>query len=314
MTREESLARLDPELIAYLDRPSDDLTALPLPIARAQSNASLQALFGPVKVPPQVHMIEGLHGEPAIEVRVHKPQTTKAKRAVLHVHGGGMVKGSAFALDARMCDLAERLGAIIVSVAYRLAPEAPFPAPLHDCVAAWRWIIAMAPNWGLPMSACLISGDSAGGGLAAATCLYLRDHGQALPAAQILVYPMLDYTTGLGDTSKLDQRLGWNSSNNQFGWRALLGTQPLPCGNALGHYSPFHAVDFSGLPPTWIGVGTIDLFLEENARFATNIARAGGDVTFCTYKGAPHGFQSIPSRVSDRFFKDYGAAFERFGT
>ncbi len=309
MTREESIALLDPELIAYLERPFDDLNALPLPIARAQADAALRVLGGPVKTPPQVVTIRGLDSDPDLEVRVHHPLEGSAKRAVLHIHGGGMVKGSAAALDGRMSGLAEMLGAVIASVEYRLAPETPFPGPLLDCVAAWLWLVEQAPTWELGADKCIISGDSSGGGLAAATCFYLRDMGGVMPAGQVLVYPMLDYQTGLGEDAAQDQRLGWNSANNQFGWKALLGDQALPDGDRLGHYSPAHARSFAGLPPTWIGVGSIDLFLEEDVAFANAIALAGGDVTLCTYKGAPHGFQSIPSRVSSRFYHDYVAAF-----
>lgn len=160
---------------------------------------------------------------------------------------------------------------------------------------------------GLTGKSCVIAGDSSGGGLAAATCFYLRDTGGVMPAGQVLVYPMLDYLTGQNITD--DQRLGWNSMNNQFGWRALLGDQALPEGDQLGHYSPAHALSFEGLPPTWIGVGSIDLFLSENIKFATSLAHVGGEVTLCTYKGAPHGFPSIPSRLANRFDADYVAAF-----
>jgi acetyl esterase len=310
MTREEAISLLDPELASYIDRPFDDLTALPLPIARDLANKAIQTLFGPAKRVPKVFRIEGMRGAPNLDVRVHFPPNSGAKSAILHVHGGGMVKGSAYAFDARMCDLAELLGSVIVSVEYRLAPETPFPGPLHDCVAAWNWMTNQAPEWGLSSTNCIITGDSSGGGLAAATCLYLRDTGGTMPKGQVLVYPMLDYLTGTGKDADTDTRLGWNSGNNQFGWRALLGVQTLPEGHSLGHYSPAHALSFEQLPPTWIGVGSIDLFLDENVAFAAAIARAGGDVTLCTYKGAPHGFQSIPSRVSDRFYRHYKAAFE----
>jgi acetyl esterase/lipase len=309
MTREESIACLDPELIAYLDRPSDDLTTLPLLVARKQANAAVRSLGGRIKRLPEVVSIAGLGADPALEVRVHRPPIAKSKSAVLHIHGGGMVKGSAFAFDARMCDLAEMLRSVVVSVEYRLAPETPYPGPLHDCVAAWNWMIDVAPGWGLSKSECIITGDSSGGGLAAATCLFLRYTGGVMPIGQVLVYPMLDYQTGLGE-EKQDNRLGWTSANNQFGWRALLGNQALPQGDRLGHYSPAHARTFAWLPPTWIGVGSIDLFLEEDVAFARAIALAGGDVTLCTYAGAPHGFMSIPSRVSRRFYNDYVAAFD----
>jgi acetyl esterase len=314
MTRDESIALLDPDLFAYLERPSEDLSAIPLSVARAQGDAAVIAMGGVVKRPPEVITVEGLFGAPRVEVRVHHPLQGKPKRAVLHVHGGGMVKGSAGAFDARTCDLANRLEAVVVAVAYRLAPETPFPGALHDCVAAWTWMISQVSDWGLTPASCILTGDSAGGGLAAAATLYLRDTGGVMPAGQVLVYPMLDYQTGLGVDRDQDQRLGWNSANNQFGWRALLGDQALPSGNALGHYSPSHAPSLRDLPPTWIGVGTIDLFLAENVVFASKLALAGCDVTLCTFKGAPHGFQAIPAKISRRFNRDYIAAFDRISS
>lgn len=309
MTREESIALLDPELIAYLERPSDDLGVVPLSVARENANAVFAAMGGPLENPPEVVTIAGHKGDPPLQVRVHRPIGVTPKLAVLHVHGGGMVKGSAWALDSRIAGVAKLLGAVVVSVAYRLAPETPYPGPMYDCVAGWNWMLETAPNWGLSPAQCVITGDSAGGGLAAAATFYLRDTGGIMPAGQVLVFPMLDYQTGLGDLEETDTRLGWNARNNQFGWRALLGNQPVPEGPACAHFSPAHAHAFEGLPPTWIGVGTIDLFLDENIAFATQIARAGGQVTLCTYKGAPHGFQTVPSRVSRQFFADYKAAF-----
>jgi acetyl esterase len=309
VTREEAIALLDPELIAYLDRPVEDLGAIPLPQARLQADANLKAMGGPVVRAPEIIEVKGVLGEPDCEVRVHRPLNIAPRRAVLHVHGGGMVKGSAQALDGRMCDLASMASAVVVSVEYRLAPETPFPGPMLDCVAAWQWMLERAGDWGLTAAQCLMAGDSAGGGLAAATTLYLRDTGAILPAGQVLVYPMLDYLTGQG-SEKTDTRLGWTSANNQFGWRALLGDQDLPTGNTLGHYSPSHAPNLSGLPPTWMGVGTIDLFWKENVAFAARLAQAGREVTLCEYEGAPHGFPSIASGVSRRFYADYVTAFQ----
>lgn len=311
MTREETIALLDPDLIAYLDRPFDDLRALPLPKARELANNTLRALGGPIAQVPQVEMVSGLNNDPDVEVRIHSPIAAKPKSAILHIHGGGMVKGSAFAFDARVCLMAQKLGSIIVCVEYRLAPETPFPGPLHDCVAAWNWMVWQAKKWNLDHSKCIITGDSSGGGLAAATSLYLRDTNGILPAGQVLVFPMLDHLTGLDD-EETDKRLGWNSGNNQFGWRALLGDQAMPSGKQLGHFAPAHALSFAGIPPTWIGVGTIDLFYDENITFAQNIRKAGGDVSLCIYQGAPHAFQSIPSRVTTQFNVDYAAAFASF--
>lgn len=312
MTREEAIALLDPELTLYLDRPAEDLASIPLPLARAKAEAEMARMFAPPSRLPMVVSVVGLFDQPCVDVRVHLPLSNSPVLAIFHVHGGGMVKGSARALDGRMCELAQKLNCVIVSVAYRLAPETPFPGALYDCVAGWNWMISHAADWGLCAEHCIISGDSAGGGLAAATTIYLRDTSGTMPKGQVLVYPMLDYLTGKGEAEHTDQRLGWTSSNNQFGWRALLGDQSLPEGERLGHFSPAHAPSLAGLPPTWIGVGTIDLFCAENVRFSARLADAGVEISLCVYKGAPHGFPILPSRVSRRYYHDYYGAFARF--
>lgn len=312
MTRNDWIALLDPELGAYLDRASEDLSIISLPLVREKIEISAQALAKRARYSPKVIEISGMCGAPQIELRVHNSNRSGLSGAILHIHGGGMVKGSAAMFDDRVGQLANTLGALVVSVNYRKAPETPFPGPLHDCVAAWNWLIDAAAARGVPQSSCVITGDSSGGGLAAATCLYLRDDGCPMPAGQVLVYPMLDYKTGTDFEAEKDERLGWNSANNQFGWRALLGNKTLPTGLALGHFSPAHAQSIEGLPPTWIGVGTLDLFFGESARFAFALEQAGIYVTFRTYDGAPHGFQTIASKVAARFYQDYFAAFRVF--
>jgi acetyl esterase len=311
LSRDQAIARLDPELAVYAARPSADLTRCDLEQARQDAVAYTLALLGEPPVPPDVVPVAGHAGHPNVNVRVHMPQDRAPRLAMLHIHGGGMVKGSARAYDGAVAAQAAHLGALIASVDYRLAPETPFPGPLLDCAAAWRWLVDHAASLGIGQDHCIITGDSAGGGLAAGLCLYLRDTGAIMPAGQVLVFPMLDHRTGAG-IEEADTRLGWNSRNNQFGWKALLGDHPLPEGAALGHYSPALAEDLSGLPPAWIGVGGLDLFLAENIAYAARIAASGGEVTLQTFPGAPHGFQAIPSGAGKRFVAAQRAAMARF--
>jgi triacylglycerol lipase len=308
MTRDECLAALDPQLAAMADQPSARLADTDLALVRQGAEAMFIARLPPMVQAPQIEVVEGLQGQPPVEVRVHLPVAGAPTRAILHIHGGGMVMGSARAFDGGASAGAQVHQAVIVSVEYRLAPEAPFPGPLLDCVAAWLWLLDNCTRWGLGAGQCLVMGENAGGGLGAALSLYLRDNNLPRPAAQILVFPMLDHLTGQGEAEMTDTRIGWTSGNNQFGWRALLGDQALPTGQSLGHYSPAHAEDFSNLPPTWIGVGTLDLFLDENIAFIQAIAHAHGNAILHTYQGAPHGFQSYPSDVSRRFQADLKAA------
>lgn len=311
MTRDEAAARLDPELSAFLDRPHFDLRVVPLAEARANAEASFR-LLGPEDAPaPEVVLAPGLPGAPTVQLRIHRPQGAPARLALLHIHGGGMVMGSAASLDRFIASRAEKWGVVVASVEYRLAPEHPHPAPLHDCVAGLEWLLAHCGDFGLAPAQVVVMGESAGGGLAAATCLHQRDHGRPQAAGQILVYPMLDHRTGQGWEDG-DTRLGWNAASNGVGWGALKGPGPLPDGAGLSHFSPARADDLSGLPPAWIAVGTLDLFLDENADYARRIARAGGEVRLITYPGAPHGFQVVPSAVTARYNRDLAAAIARF--
>jgi acetyl esterase len=312
MSRAASVARLDPELAVFGTFEPMDLTALPIEQARVLAQARAAWMLEAPDVVPECVAAPGLPGEPDVAVRVHRPPERRAPQmAILHIHGGGMVMGSAEGSDAQCCKLAARLSALVVSVDYRLAPETSFPGALLDCVAAWMWLVDHAALHDIDPKSCVVTGDSAGGGIAAALCLYLRDAELARPAGQVLVFPMLDHRTGAGLETD-DTRVGWNSRNNQFGWASLLGNQPLPEGLALGHYSPARAADLSGLPPCWIGVGALDLFLEENVAYAGRIALAGGEVNLLSVPGAPHSFQTVPSRPGRDFNRAYLAALRRF--
>lgn len=312
MTRDEAFQRLDPELSIFSKLDPLDLASMSIEDARAFAEARYSLIATPPERVPKIVVAPGQSGQPDVELRVHMPPDGVSPRlAILQIHGGGMVMGRASNGDGACCKLASDLSAVVASVEYRLAPETPFPGPLLDCVAAWHWLHAQANILGLGPAHRVVAGDSAGGGLAAALSLWLRDHGAPMPAGQILTYPMLDYRTGAGQETD-DTRPGWTAANNQFGWRALRGSGALPEGEALSHFSPALAEHVSGLPPCWIGVGGLDLFLEENIAFAARIAASGGDVTLMTYPGAPHGFPAVPSSTSRRFERDYRAALGRY--
>jgi acetyl esterase len=313
LSREASIAGLHPELAMLAGFPARSLSDETLAEARAASDMLMAQLSGSVSVMPEVIEVPGHAGAPPVVVRVHRPQEAPVRLAILHVHGGGMVLGSASSMDGILAATAAKHSAVVASVEYRLAPETPFPGPLFDCAAAWLWLNGQAEALGLTPDNLIVMGESAGGGLAAALCLYLRDTGAPQPAGQVLTYPMLDYQTGLGIETE-DTRLGWTSANNQYGWGALLGDQPVPTGQGLGHYSPAHAQSLSGLPPCWIGVGGLDLFLDENIAYAAKIASLGGEVTLQTWPGAPHGFQMLPCTLTAQFNKALFNAIERFAS
>lgn len=240
-----------------------------------------------------------------IAVRLYRPAGQRAPGpAVLWIHGGGYVIGHP-GMDHRVCvGLTRRLGATVAAVDYRLAPEHPYPAPLEDCYAALRWLA------GLPAvdpSRVAIAGASAGGGLAAALALLARDRGELTPAAQVLVYPMLDDRSAhRADLDHPRHRL-WDRGSNRFGWSAYLGdADPQQA-------VPARCDDLAGLPPAWVGVGTFDLFYEEDLAYAERLRAAGVPCELEVVPGAFHGFDAIAprARVSREFFDSQCAMLQR---
>jgi len=233
-------------------------------------------------------------------VRLFRPAgVPEPMPALLWIHGGGYVMGTA-QQDDRLCHLFRtRLGITVASVDHRLAPEQPDPAPLEDCYSALKWLAALPA---VDPGRVAIGGASAGGGLAAALALLARDRG-VTPAFQLLVYPMLDDRTSLAPETagksgnRANYRL-WDDRSNRFGWKAYLGAADPRVA------VPARRDDLSGLPPAWIGVGTHDLFHDEDLAYAKRLIQAGVPCHVEVVPGAFHGFDQIVPKaaVSRRFF------------
>lgn len=222
-----------------------------------------------------------------VGVRLHRPVgVTGPAPALLWIHGGGYVMGSA-KQDDRLCGrFARELGITVASVEYRLAPENPYPAALDDCYSALTWLAALPA---VDRARVAIGGASAGGGLAAALALLARDRGEVEPAFQLLVYPMLDDRTEALPDSR-DYRL-WSPSSNRFGWKAYLGDADPDAAVPARHD------DLRGLAPAWIGVGTHDLFHDEDLAYAERLTGAGVPCEVEVVPGAFHGFDMIASKA-----------------
>ncbi|KWX66769.1 alpha/beta hydrolase [Mycobacterium sp. NAZ190054] len=235
--------------------------------------------------------VEVLTLSSGVGVRLFRPRGAApgAGPALLWIHGGGYVIGDAAQDDVLCRRFARELGATVASVNYRLAPEHPYPAPVEDCYAALTWLSRL-PS--VDPARVAIGGASAGGGLAAALALVARDRGEIAVAAQVLVYPMLDDRTvhrkGLDNPG---HRL-WNQSSNRFGWRAYLGDAD------PDEAVPARRVDLAGLPPAWIGVGTLDLFHDEDLAYAERLREAGVPCEVMVVDGAFHGFDGIAPKAS----------------
>jgi acetyl esterase/lipase len=253
------------------------------------------------KVPEGVEVLTLSSG---VTLRLHRPRgITAPGPALLWIHGGGYVLGSP-AQDDRLCRrFAAALGATVAAVQYRLAPKNPYPAGLDDCYAALTWLSHLPT---VDPARVAIGGASAGGGMTAALALRARDRGEVPLAAQILVYPMLDDRTVGPEFDDPGHRL-WTQGSNAYGWKAYLGKADPEMA------VPARNPDLSGLPPAWVGVGTLDLFHDEDLAYAQRLREAGVPVDLHVVDGAFHGFDGLAPKtaVSQGFFDSQVATLRR---
>jgi len=242
-----------------------------------------------------------------IDVRLYRPAgATTALPVLVWIHGGGLILGD-HRDDVWGAYYADRLGIAVVSPKYRLAPEHPFPAPLEDLAAVTRWVMSGGEGRFDPTRVA-IGGESAGGGLSAALVQRLHDQGVSV-AGQLLVYPMLDDRTAVRSDIGEHQHAIWDKALNHLGWSCYLDRPP---GSAEhpAYSVPARRLDLTGLPPTWIGVGAIDLFHDESRDYDERLRIAGTDSRLEVIDGAPHGFASIaPTASITLAFKESSSLF-----
>ncbi|SFS20410.1 Acetyl esterase/lipase [Granulicella pectinivorans] len=237
----------------------------------------------------------------------------KNKPVLLHMHGGGYVVGAAVAFLPGVLLYAKPTGCVVVSVDYRLAPQTRFPGSLNDNYAALSWVYHHAEEMGADRKRIAIAGESAGGGHAAALAIHARDRAEVPIIFQLLIYPMLDDRTGStrGVPPHIGQ-IGWSAAGNRYGWAALLGS---PAGSEKLPYGavPARVEDLRGLPPAFIGVGAIDLFVDEDVDYARRLIDAAVPTELLVVPGAYHAFDlSVPdAQVSRSFRTSITAALRR---
>lgn len=243
----------------------------------------------------EVRLVPGPVGAPDIQMHLYKPEAAQGPLpAIYHIHGGGYVGGSAAQVEFMLRPLCRTLNCAILSVDYRLAPEHVFPAAIEDCYAGLRWAITHAQALGIDTERLGVMGESAGGGLAAALALLVRDRDEYALAFQHLTYPMIDDRTCIGEQHPFTGEFIWTAPSNHFGWSALLGK--VPGGSDVSPYAAAaRAQDLGGLPPTFIMTGSLDLFLEEDIDYARRLLRAGVPTELHVFPGGFHGFDIFPA-------------------
>ncbi|HVE94302.1 MAG TPA: alpha/beta hydrolase [Acidimicrobiales bacterium] len=233
--------------------------------------------------------IPGPAGE--IPVRVYRHADSKPRPTVVFFHGGGWVIGSVHTHDSQARLLAEGAEAVVVSVDYRLAPEHPFPAALDDCTAATRWALGHAATLGGSPAVVAVAGDSAGGNLAAAVALRLRESGAGL-AAQLLIYPVTDASCATRSYAENAEGYFLEAATMRWFWSHYLGDAA-----ATAESSVIEATDLRGLPPAIVVTAQYDPLRDEGVAYAKRLSEAGVDVTLVQCDGLIHGFFGMTEYV-----------------
>lgn len=250
---------------------------------------------GPPRATPAwvKRQIPGAKGHREVTVYVINASPEHKRPALLHTHGGGFVIGSAQSSIHDLQEICEALDCMAVTVEYRLAPETTYQGSIEDNYAALTWLHAHAAELGADPARIAVIGESAGGGHAALLAITARNRGEVPVAFQCLTYPMLDDRTGSSRATRPHiGQLIWTPASNRFGWGAFLGMAP-GGPRVPARAVPARTVDLKGLPPAFIGVGSIDLFVDEDMDYARRLNAADVPTELIVVPGAFHGFDAI---------------------
>jgi acetyl esterase/lipase len=262
---------------------------------------------------PVERRIPGPKGSPEVRLWIVDPAPSEMRKPVLlHIHGGGFMMTDPNWLP-RIQGIATDCHCVVVSVDYRLAPETRYPGALEDNYAALKWVHAHAAELGIDRSKIAVGGESAGGGHAAMLAIHARDRNEVPIVFQLLIYPQLDDRTG--STRPAPPAIGhfiWTASANRFAWSSLLGV-PAGSSRAPAAAVPARVASVAGLPPAWIGVGAIDLFVEEDMEYARRLVHAGVATELMVVPGAFHGFDLLvpDAEASKQFSASWKTALRK---
>ncbi|MEU7576679.1 alpha/beta hydrolase [Streptomyces sp. NPDC041068] len=288
--RKEARESITPENLAARQR--RDATSRPRPTAddlRADGRFEVT----------EVH-VPGPRGAPDVTLVSARPSglTGQPLPLLYYMHGGAMIMGNAWSVLPRiLSEWVLPLELAVISVEYRLAPRAQYPEPLEDCYAGLVWAAAHAAELDVDADRIVIGGKSAGGGLAAALGLLARDRGGPGALGQLLLSPMLDDRNDTFSDRQMTGRGVWDLTSNETAWKALLGDR-YGAADLPPYASPSRATDLSGLPPTYVDVGSAEMFRDEGVAYANAIWRAGGEAELHVWPGAYHGFDGMAPRAA----------------
>jgi acetyl esterase/lipase len=308
---------IDPELLPWLDMlppvsftDHESLIAARAAIGEMRDFVPAYEPTNPIDV--RHTTVPGPAGAPDVPVRVYTPaQRDGELPGLLHIHGGGFVAGDLDTFQSAQLRLVDELGIVIVAVDYRLAPEHPFPAPVEDCYSALAWVGAKAAELGIDPTRLGVSGESAGGGLAAAVTLLARDRGGPALCFQYLGIPELDDRLDTPSMSAYHDTPLWNRPSAVFSWTSYLGAEP--GGADVSPYAaPARADDLSGLPPAFVTVCQFDPLRDEGIAYAQRLMQAGVHTELHHYAGTFHGSAMVANAaVTRRMMADELAALRR---
>jgi acetyl esterase/lipase len=234
---------------------------------------------------------------------------------VLWLHGGGYLLGfPEMVFMTRAIDLVQECGTVVVSPAYRLSVRKPYPAALEDSYLALKYMKEHTKELDIRENQLMVGGESAGGGLTAALCLYARDKGEVNIAYQMPLYPMLDCEDT--ESSRDNHAKIWNTRRNHLAWKLYLRSckgQPVPM-----YASPSRCEDYHGLPPAYTYVGDVEPFYCETLSYIENLRNAGIQAKVDVYPGGYHAFdmmeQGSPTAklARERFLQEFRYAQEHY--
>lgn len=284
---------LDPKIKAALDMPQMQLGAPPPGVTAEMIRAATAALRVPEERVP-IHAVRELTVRGAagtLRARLYAPNSSTHLPVVVFYHGGGFVLCDLDTHDNLCRRLANGSGAAVISIEYRLAPEARFPAPLEDCYAALCDVVTRAAELGVDAGRLAIAGDSAGANLATAVCFLARDRGGPKIRYQALWYPCIDATCNSTSMHELGTGFMLSRGLMQWFWECYVET-PQQLRDPL--VSPLFATQLANLPPASITTAEFDPLRDEGEQYANHLQAAGIPVVVRRYNGMIHGFATMP--------------------